>query len=328
MKRPHLRRHRSHRAALRAGPFTLALIVTLATVSTPSAATVNASYFTFADNGGFIDGDGDYSMTRSRAVVDSGFVHQPVHVDFSGHTTDWVWQAKASASLATGTLRAYAFTDTTDSGAAEAPPAVGGGWRTQATANWTDVVTFASPAQPPAGPPVPITFRLDVRGHFAGFYAAMTNSSYLMVNGTKSQVDFTWDGRLGPAGSIDATAATLGTVTGLSVDPHQLHGRLEVTAAVKPGDLITVSGYTFAKAAAGPYASATSDFDHTATLSIDMPSGYTFTSQSGVLLSVPEPSTWLSMLAGLGLVAMGAAGRRRGVGRRNRSVRRVLAEAP
>lgn len=328
MERPHRRGLRSRRPALHARSCILALAVTLATAFTPSAATVNASYFTFADNGAFIDGDGDFSTTRSRAVVDSGFVHQPVHVDFSGHTTDWVWQAKASASLATGTLRAYTFTDTTDSGAAEAPPAAGGGWRTQATANWTDVVTFASLAHPPAGPPVPITFRLDVRGRFAGFYATMTSSSYLMVNGTKSQVDFAWDGRLGPAGSIDATAATLGTVTGLSVDPHQLHGRLEVTVAVNPGDLIAVSGYTFAKAAAGPYASATSDFDHTATLSIDMPAGYTFTSQSGVLLSVPEPSTWLSMFAGLGLVAMIAAGRRRGVGGAQRSVRLVFTEAP
>lgn len=328
MERPHRRRRGSRRPEPHPRPVTLALVVAVTAVSLPAAAAVNASYFTFADSGGFIDGDGDYSMTRSRAVVDSGFVHQPVRVDFSGHTTDWVWQAKASASLATGTLRAYTFSDTTDSGAAEEPPAAGGGWRTQATANWTDVVTFAAPANPPAGPPVPVTFRLDVRGNFAGFYAAMTNTSYLMVNGMKSQVDFAWDGRLGPAGSIDATATTLGTVTGLSVDPHQLHGRLEVTVAVMPGDLIAISGYTFAKAAAGPYASATSDFDHTATLSIDMPTGYTFTSQSGVLLSVPEPSTWLSMFAGLGVLAASAARRRGGTVAAHRSLSTRIPEAP
>lgn len=285
----------------------IALLVALATIAAPARAVVHASYSAVADNGLFIDGGDDHPTTHSRAVVDSGFVHQQI-----GTLMDWTWQAKASADLSTGTLRTYTFSDTTDSGAAEEPPMAGHGWRAQAQANWSDVVTFSALAPVPAGPPVPVTFKLDVRGNFAGFLSTMTSTSFLLVKGTKSQVDFAWDGRLGPNGSIDATATTLGTVTDLSVDPGQLHGLLSVTVAVKSGDAISVIGSALSKAAAGPYASATADFDHTATLSIEVPDGYTFTSNSGVLLSVPEPATWLSMMAGLGLLAMAVAGRRGG----------------
>ncbi len=304
------RRRRSSPPSSCASPATVALIVTLVVTCTPAVATVNASYFAFADNGLYIDGDGDYSTTRSRAVVDSGFVHQPISAGFGLPLSDWTWHAKASADLASGALRVYAFSDTTDSSAAEAPPAAGHGWRTQAQANWSDAVTFVAPANAPAGVSIPITFKLDVRGSFAGFYASMTNTSFLMVNGTKSQVDFTWDGRLGPTGSIDAAVTTSGTVNGLSVEPRQLHGLLEVTVPVTPSIAISVIGSSLSKAAAGPYASATSDFDHTATLSIDLPAGYTYTSYSGVLLSVPEPSIWLSMLTGIALLAAVTARRR------------------
>lgn len=246
-------------------------------------------------------------MTRSRAVVDSGFVHTQI-----GNLMYWTWQAKASANLSTGTLRTYAYTDTTDSGAAAEPPMAGAGWRTQAGASWSDAVTFAAPTNAPAGPPVPVTFKLDVRGNFAGFFSNLTSTSFLMVKGAKSQVDFAWDGRIGPNGSSDATATTLGTVTGLSVDPDQLHGLLAVTVVVKPGEAISVIGSSLSKAAAGPYASAIADFDHTATLSIEVPDGYTFTSHSGVLLSVPEPATWHSMIAGLVLLAAAVLGQRGG----------------
>ncbi len=315
MECPRRRRTVSSRPGAGARPWAvLAVLGALASACNPArAVTVHADYFAFANNGSFIDGDADTPTARSRAVVDSGFVHQRIGI--AGQVSDWIWQAKSSANLDSGTLRTYAFSDTTDSGADVEPPAAGAGWRSQAGANWADVVTFAAPANAPAAAaPVPITFRLDVRGNFAGFYATMTSTSYLMVNGKKSQVDFAWNGRLGPNGAVDATATTLGTVTGLSVDPGQLHGLLEVQVMVTPGTAIGVVGSASAKAAAGPYALATSDFDHTATLSIDAPAGYTFTSQSGVLLSVPEPSTWLAMLVGLALIAaflraQGASGR-------------------
>jgi hypothetical protein len=53
---------------------------------------------------------------------------------------------------------------------------------------------------------------------------------------------------------------------------------------------------------------ATADFLNTAQLSLGLPGGVTFTSDSGVLLTagVPEPSTWVLML--LGFASLGYAG--------------------
>lgn len=53
------------------------------------------------------------------------------------------------------------------------------------------------------------------------------------------------------------------------------------------------------------------DFGSTARLSISLPPGYSFSSASGVLLAVPEPSTWAPMLAGLGGLAWALRRRRR-----------------
>ena len=105
--------------------------------------------------------------------------------------------------------------------------------------------------------------------------------------------------------AIDAMATATGTVTGLSTDPHQLHALLSVTAMAIPGSPIVLTGNATARAAAGPFASVTADFDHTATLSIEAPAGYVFTSQSGVLLTtpVPEPSSWWLLATGLIVLA-------------------------
>jgi len=59
---------------------------------------------------------------------------------------------------------------------------------------------------------------------------------------------------------------------------------------------------------------ASADFSNTSTLSLMLPTGVSFTSDSGVFLSglsasAPEPAAWIAMLAGFGLV--GAAFRRR-----------------
>ena len=53
------------------------------------AATVSAHYFAFEPEKRFFDGDDDTSSTRSRAVVDSGFVHVPIF-----NKGDWVYQAR------------------------------------------------------------------------------------------------------------------------------------------------------------------------------------------------------------------------------------------
>ena len=109
------RRERSTRG--RCAPGRLAGVVALAALAWASAPalaySVSASYFAFTDSGSYIDGDVDSSNSRTRAVVDSGFVHTPLYM--GGHPMDWTWQGKASANLNSGSLRTYAFSDTTDS---------------------------------------------------------------------------------------------------------------------------------------------------------------------------------------------------------------------
>lgn len=286
-------------------------LAVLALVCLPAAATtVSANFFAFAPPGAYVDGDADTSSTRARTIVDSGFVH----------TGDWTWQAKASASLAAGSLRTYVFSDTTDSHLPAAPPSPFGG-ALSATTFFIDNLGLSAPANAVVGPPVPVTLRMNVSGSFAGFLSSMDNTSYLQVLASgalvKSQVDFSWEGREGPNGTIDATATTLGTVTNLSVDPHQLHALLSATVLVKPGDLVNVHAHMMSKSAAGTFASGTVDFDHTATLSIELPEGYTITSQSGVLLSapVPEPATGALLLCGCIVLAFFQSRQRpRGVG--------------
>lgn len=117
MKHPPCRRRRRRRLALHARPITISLLVALAKVGArASAAADHANFFTFADNGSFIDGVDDSWPTRSRAVVDSGFVHRPIGI--GSRLTDWTWQAKASAisdfdrtaTLSTRAPDGYTFT--------------------------------------------------------------------------------------------------------------------------------------------------------------------------------------------------------------------------
>ena len=86
---------------------TTAFIVTTAAVCTLGVAAGNAIDIAFVYNGLFIDGDS--WTTRSRAVVDSGFVHQPIPAGFGLPPSAGTWRAKARAALTSGALRVHAY---------------------------------------------------------------------------------------------------------------------------------------------------------------------------------------------------------------------------
>lgn len=302
MKRAHHAHPGRAQAAAVAG-FTCLMLV--ATSLPLYAASVDARFFVLEPNKRFHDGDAVTTSSRTRAVVDSGLVQVPLF-----NRGDWAYQAQASADLSSGTLRTFAFSDTTDFKLPEAAPSLLGGYESQPSASFTDVVTFSAPAgAPPGGAPVPVTLKLDVSGRFAGSFSNMSNKTSLQVFAPgslqKSQVEFTWSGRDGASGSEQASATTLGTVTQLRFsEPGQLHALLAVTIMAGPGQAISISAGMGAIADAGSLASALVGFDHTARLSIAAPAGYTFTSASGALLTQPVPvptSVWLLGSALLGL---------------------------
>lgn len=84
-------------------------------------------------------------------------------------------------------------------------------------------------------------------------------------------------------------------------------------ALIGPNPTLTLSTYLNTRT----YQNAVADYSHTASLNLTVPKGVSWTSRSGLFLidavsSVPEPSTWMTMMLGLGTV--GFAMRRRNGG--------------
>jgi len=249
---------------------------------------------------------GDYSTTLARVIADSGLVHGSV----AG--IPLTFQAMASADLRTGRLRTLAYADTVDSGLPAVPPQVPGGPYVggtrivEAHATFEENLTFVALAGTTATGPVPVTIRMAVDGRFAGFYSHFHSKTFMMSGGGGSLVksasaEYTWDGNQGPKASPIAVAVAT-TVQSPYRDPAELHDLLSFTKLVTPGVPIYIYANMMSTVTAGPYASGMIDFSHTATLSIEAPAGYTFASESGMLLAVPEPAQWMAMLAGLGVL--------------------------
>jgi len=273
------------------------------------AHTIAATWSTSADPPGLSGGES--STTLARVIVDSGLVHTSVN------GIPLTFQGMASADLRTGRLRTLAYADTVDSGLPAQPPQLPGGpvvdgtRIVQAHATFEDTLTFAAPAGTPVAGPVPVTIRMAVDGRFAGFYSHFNSKTIIMSGGggsfTKTaSAEYTWDGNQGPNASPIAIAVST-AIQSPYRDPAQLEDLLSFTKMVTPGVPLYVYADMKSTVTAGPYASGMIDFSHTATLSIEAPAGYTFTSESGMLLAVPEPATWVAMLAGLGLIASTSA---------------------
>jgi hypothetical protein len=211
---------------------------------------------------------------------------------------------KAAASLPSGSLHVLAVSTNS-------------GFAASATAQLVDFVTFHVTGATPAVVDVRVTLDGTVTGlsASAGYYSSDLSFGfggafdyYAAINGNYSTHGFNgasgynpiygW----GPAGTSQqdqwkyyrATSSTTG---------FEWDGQLYVTN----GENLLLDMTLNTTAGGG----ATADFLNTAQLSLGLPSGVTFTSASGVLLTagVPEPSTWALML--LGFAGLGYAGYRR-----------------
>lgn len=284
-----------------------ALVGALLFGSAPAHAHTVAATWSASSDPPFLSGQ-EYSTTLARAIIDSGLVHNSVD------GIPFTFQGMAAADLRTGSLRTFAYADTVDSGLAALPPQFPGGPFVDGTrivdtrAILEDTLTFAAPANVGGGVAVPVTIRMAVDGRFAGFYSHFVSKTHLTSGGGGSGVrqasaEYTWDGNQGPNASPIAIAVST-SVQSPYRDPAQLHDLLSFTKLVTPGVPMYIHAEMTSTVIAGPYASGTIDFSHTAALSIEAPAGYTFTSESGALLAVPEPATWLAMLAGLGMIVV------------------------
>lgn len=284
-----------------------ALVGALLFGSAPAHAHTVAAVWSASSDPPFLSGN-QSSTTLARVITDSGLVHNSVN------GIPFTFQGMAAADLRTGSLRTFAYADTVDSGFAAVPPQLPGGPFVGGTrivdtrAIFEDTLTFAAPANVGGGVAVPVTIRMAVDGRFAGFYSHFDSKTFFTSGGGGSAVrsasaQYTWDGNQGPNASPIAIAVST-SVQSPYREPAQLHDLLFFTKLVTPGVPMYIHAEMTSTVTAGPYASGTVDFSHTAALAIEAPDGYTFTSSSGMLLAAPEPDTWLAMLVGLGMIVV------------------------
>lgn len=224
--------------------------------------------------------------------------------------------AQASANGDTGTLHTLARANNTRYGAA-----VG-----EADTGFRDVLTFAVPPGHPNGP-TPVTLRMVVKGRFQGVDSTFHNNTSLwwgeedLVNPGMivmtvpvAHAGFDWGGPSGPFGSRLAHYSAGGLTGGsnLSLDPDQLQITMLLAFTALPGHSYVIGASQQTSVAAGLDGHGIADFSHTASLAIDLPPGYSFTSASGVFLSaVPELPPAALLLAGLaGMAGLGTRPRR------------------
>lgn len=175
----------------------------------------------------------------------------------------------------------------------------------KASASFSELLTFSDTG--------PVTFRLAVQGTFASVSGGqMTSLGKLSVDASSNLARTSWRGGLT---RMDLnTHLHSGATTLVSDLPSNYIVWLEQTVMATAAIPILVAGLLEVTVSPPVTGQASALFDHTAQLSIFMPAGVSFTSQSGDFLAgattpVPELATAWLYLAGMLLI--GALVRRR-----------------
>ncbi|MEO8442125.1 MAG: PEP-CTERM sorting domain-containing protein [Betaproteobacteria bacterium] len=181
-----------------------------------------------------------------------------------------------------------------------------GGLSVRTLSDLNDFITFNNSGD--------VLFRLTVQGSFAAPTggASISSSAIFSVAGGSSTAAAFWSGGSGFL-SLNRHLLTEGTI--ISGLPSNYIVWVDRSVHVTANIPIPVHATLDLRVSPPPTGTANALFDHTARLSIFAPDGFTFTSQSGDLLSavaaVPEPATYALMLAGLCLVGFVVNSRKR-----------------
>jgi hypothetical protein len=275
-----------------APPFGLHLVraaLALAALGATGSAWANAGVLILKNFGPDVNDYSDVSVSHS--------------VDYSSALADNL--AQGAAALDTGTLKAAATFQLFDT-----YYWLNGTRRPEVLSLIQDTVTFSGP-----GPKVAVTLAMHFDGSFnmtgASGLGDIQISPFIELQGygaLSAGVDRLYN----PSGISNGGVAQdlvssefVGTPAAgsfLNASLTVVEGQLVMTTLVPTNTPISLNvQFDLAFTQLTPGVRAQADFGHTATLSMALPAGYSFTSASGLLLTaapVPEPST-------LGLTAMG-----------------------
>ena len=237
------------------------------------------------------DGDEDDAMTVLAGTALAGLSGMAV---FGSHAT--TYEANATANTNSGSLRA-ATTLITQGQRSNGLAAAG--------ASVFDDLEFFGDGE------VEITLVM-IGGftHIGGPTLFKAQADLQLVGFGSSSVQVTYDKSQFGNGKVDYFTSSA-TLLGNPDEPSLVRATLTVRALVHTGTKAMLSAQLNLLTASGANSDASSHFDHTAQLAINLPEGVSFTSASGAFLSVPVPVPASLTSLALGGVVLATRRRRR-----------------
>ncbi len=226
---------------------------------------------------------------------------------FPGQEATGFYQANASADLPTGVLRTFAaIAPEPSSGGVGVPQPSSGG----ATASFVDALTFVGDV----GDGAVVRFDLLYTGAISGpAYRAPGATGFIETFGTGDQQRNLSSVQIDGSGSattvLDLFSEGAFDIDIRSNDPGSLNLLLSVFHTITDSNRtvrLSASSQSFVSGAQRNQPPSATDFGQTARLAVSLPTGLSFTSESGVLLTEAETPVTPVPLPGAGLLLAAA----------------------
>jgi hypothetical protein len=200
----------------------------------------------------------------------------------------WVYAASGSVSLASGTMRSVLDYGTVGMDGSQPP--------THIDTRLADTVTFLGSGS------TDVTFEMMVHGAYVAQMPGSAFSGRLVFRAGTAEAWMQMQ-NADPASPMAVFGKIITAVPEIDVRSNLPENTLvvfRVAVPVTSGVPLPVSALLQLQIEPMDTEIALANFNNTSTLAIHMPDGWTFTSQSGVLLAVPEPPAPLLMALGIG----------------------------